>query len=539
MQKQFRAVVVASAAALSLVLAACGGGGSTSSSSSAAGGSGAGGDIVIRGCTPENPLVPGNTSETCGGDMVDAMTSKLISYNTETSDPEMDIAESIESDDNITFTVKLKKGYKFHDGTEVKAKNFVDAWNYTAAYQNGQAGSYFMGVIKGADKASAKDSTVTELEGLKVIDDYTFTIETNEPVGNLPVRLGYSAYAPLPDSFFDDPKAFEDAPIGAGPFMLDSRTTSEYKFVKFADYSGDSPAQVDSLTFRIYTDDSAAYNDVVANNLDYTNNIPSDFLVGEQYKSDLEGRNLVRESMRFTTMVFSPNDPQLAGNLELRQAISMSIDRQLIIDQIFNGVYKPAHGWAPGVISGATDSACGEYCDYSPEKAKALYDKAGGYDGTLTITTNGDGAHKAWTEATCNSIKNTLGVECVVVLTVDFATYNEQIDNNELMGLFRSGWQGDYPSLENFLAPIYGKGADSNWSKYDNPAFDAKLKEANAASTNEEANKLYGEAEEMLGADLPTAPLWYPQTVVGWSDRVDNVKINAFGVLDFSAISVK
>lgn len=539
MQKQFRAVVVASAAALSLVLAACGGGGSTSSSSSAAGGSGAGGDIVIRGCTPENPLVPGNTSETCGGDMVDAMTSKLISYNTETSDPEMDIAESIESDDNITFTVKLKKGYKFHDGTEVKAKNFVDAWNYTAAYQNGQAGSYFMGVIKGADKASAKDSTVTELEGLKVIDDYTFTIETNEPVGNLPVRLGYSAYAPLPDSFFDDPKAFEDAPIGAGPFMLDSRTTSEYKFVKFADYSGDSPAQVDSLTFRIYTDDSAAYNDVVANNLDYTNNIPSDFLVGEQYKSDLEGRNLVRESMRFTTMVFSPNDPQLAGNLELRQAISMSIDRQLIIDQIFNGVYKPAHGWAPGVISGANDSACGEYCDFEPEKAKALYDKAGGYDGTLTITTNGDGAHKAWTEATCNSIKNTLGVECVVVLTVDFATYNEQIDNNELMGLFRSGWQGDYPSLENFLAPIYGKGADSNWSKYDNPAFDAKLKEANAASTNEEANKLYGEAEEMLGADLPTAPLWYPQTVVGWSDRVDNVKINAFGVLDFSAISVK
>lgn len=539
MQKQFRAVVVASAAALSLVLAACGGGGSTSSSSSAAGGSGAGGDIVIRGCTPENPLVPGNTSETCGGDMVDAMTSKLISYNTETSDPEMDIAESIESDDNITFTVKLKKGYKFHDGTEVKAKNFVDAWNYTAAYQNGQAGSYFMGVIKGADKASAKDSTVTELEGLKVIDDYTFTIETNEPVGNLPVRLGYSAYSPLPDSFFEDPKAFEDAPIGAGPFMLDSRTTSEYKFVKFADYSGDSPAQVDSLTFRIYTDDSAAYNDVVANNLDYTNNIPSDFLVGEQYKSDLEGRNLVRESMRFTTMVFSPNDPQLADNLELRQAISMSIDRQLIIDQIFNGVYKPAHGWAPGVISGANDSACGEYCDFEPEKAKALYDKAGGYDGTLTITTNGDGAHKAWTEATCNSIKNTLGVECVVVLTVDFATYNEQIDNNELMGLFRSGWQGDYPSLENFLAPIYGKGADSNWSKYDNPAFDAKLKEANAASTNEEANKLYGEAEEMLGADLPTAPLWYPQTVVGWSDRVDNVKINAFGVLDFSAISVK
>ena len=43
----------------------------------------------------------------------------------------------------------------------------------------------------------------------------------------------------------------------------------------------------------------------------------------------------------------------------------------------------------------------------------------------------------------------------------------------------------------------------------------------------------------MLGMDMPTSPLWYPQTVVGWSDRVENVKINAFGVLDFTQISLK
>ena len=125
------------------------------------------------------------------------------------------------------------------------------------------------------------------------------------------------------------------------------------------------------------------------------------------------------------------------------------------------------------------------------------------------------------------------------MLTADFATFNKQIDNNELKGLFRTGWQMDYPSIENFLAPIYKTGADSNWSQYSNPAFDAKLKEAASATTNDEANALYQEAEKMLGADLPTAPLWYPSTVVGWSDKVENVHINAFGVLDFSAISLK
>ncbi len=554
MRKSIRAAAVGSAAALSLILAACGGGGSTTQdpSTSASGGetssssstTSSGGDlkaIVIRGCTPENPLVPGNTSETCGGDMVDAMTAKLVHYNTDTADPEMDIAESITSDDNITFTVKLKQGYMFQDGTEVKAHNFVDAWNYTAAFANGQSGAYFMGAIKGAAEAGAEGSTITEMEGLKVVDDYTFTIETTQPVGDLPTRLGYSAFSPLPDSFFADPEAFEKAPIGAGAFMLDSMSTTEYVFKKFADYSGANPAQVDQITFRIYTEPSAAYNDVVANNLDYTNEIPTDMLVGEQYKADLEGRNLIRESMRFTTMVFSPNDPQLAGpdNLDLRRAISMAIDRQLIIDQIFNGTYKPAHGWAPAVVNGATDSACGEWCDFNLTKAKEMYDAAGGYDGTLTITTNGDGSYKEWTEATCNSIKNTLGVDCVVVLTVDFATYNKQIDNNEILGLFRSGWQGDYPTLENFLGPIYGTGADSNWSQYSNPDFDALLAEAGAAKSTDEATKLYQDAEKLLGQDLPTAPLWYPQTIVGWSDKVDNVKINAFGVLDFSAITVK
>ena len=76
-----------------------------------------------------------------------------------------------------------------------------------------------------------------------MVDDKTFTIKTTEPVSNLPVRLGYSAFAPLPDSFFADPKAFEAKPIGAGPFKLDSKTNTEFVLSKFADYSGDHEAE--------------------------------------------------------------------------------------------------------------------------------------------------------------------------------------------------------------------------------------------------------------------------------------------------------
>ena len=261
------------------------------------------------------------------------MTAKLIKYNVDTAAPINDIAESIETSDNKHFTVKLKP-YKFHDGTEVKAKNFVDAWNYTAYAPNGQGNSYFFAPVAGyadtqcPDADCKKDPKSKTMKGLKVVDDKTFTIDTSEPVSNLPVRLGYNAFAPLPDSFFADPKAYEAKPIGAGPFKLDSKTNTEFVLTKFADYGGDPKPNVDKVTIRVYQDSTAAYADVVANNLDYLDTIPPDQLVGSAFKDDLPDRWLQREAGRFTSVTFSPWDSQLKDNVPLRKALSMAIDRE-------------------------------------------------------------------------------------------------------------------------------------------------------------------------------------------------------------------
>ena len=144
MRVKTRAMAATALTSLTL-LAACGGGGANApepGSSQPAGQ--AGGEVTVYGCTPQNPLIPGNTNESCGSYVVVPMTAKLIRYDVENASPINDIAESIETSDNKLFTVKLKP-YKFHDGTEVKAKNFVDAWNYTAYAPNGQGNSYFFG----------------------------------------------------------------------------------------------------------------------------------------------------------------------------------------------------------------------------------------------------------------------------------------------------------------------------------------------------------------------------------------------------------
>jgi oligopeptide transport system substrate-binding protein len=379
------------------------------------------------------------------------------------------------------------------------------------------------------------------MSGLKVVDDTTFTIQATEPVSNLPVRLGYSAFAPLPDSFFADPKAFEKKPIGAGPFKMDSISNTEYVLSKFPDYSGATKPNVDKLTFRIYQDPGAAYADAVAGSLDYIDdsNIPQDQFIGDAYKSDFPDRNSQREAGRNSWITFSPNDPQLKDNPDLRKAISRAIDRDLITKQIFNNTVTPATGWVSPVVDGYKAGACGDSCVFDKDAAKAAFDAAGGYKGTLTMTYNADAPNKAWSEAVCNSIKNTLSIECTAVPTVDFATFNKKIDANEIKGIFRSAWQMDYPSIENFLTPIYKTGASSNDTDYHNPKFDAKLDEAAAATSPDEANKLYQEAEALLADDMTATPMWSYATTVGWSERVTDVRITPFGTIDLLSVKVK
>jgi oligopeptide transport system substrate-binding protein len=536
----------AAIASLALIATACGGGGAEPEPGASQPAGQAGGEIVVAGCTPKSPLIPGATSETCGGDIIDAMTSKLVQYNTDNAAPENDIAESIETTDNKLFTVKLKP-YKFHDGTDVKAKNFVDAWNFTAYGPNGQAGSYFYAPFAGFADVQCPDAECKEkpkaktMSGLKVVDDMTFTIQTTEPVSNLPVRLGYSAFAPLPDSFFTDQKAFEAKPIGAGPFKMDSKSNTEFVLSKFADFSGATKPNVDKLTFRVYQDPAAAYNDAVAGSLDYIDesNIPQDQFIGDAYQTYFPDRSSQREAGRISWITFSPEDPQLKDNPDLRKAISRAIDRDLITKQIWNNTVTPATGWVSQVVDGYKAGVCGDSCTFDAAAAKSAFEAAGGYEGTLTMTYNADSPNKAWSEAVCNSIKNTLGIGCTAVPTVDFATFQKKIDAGDLKGIFRSAWQMDYPSIENFLVPIYAKGADSNWSQYDNPEFTKLTTQAAAAKTSDEANALYQQAEALLAKDMPTAPLWYPKTTAVWSEKVTDVKVNAFGVLDFVAIKVK
>ena len=95
----------------------------------------------------------------------------------------------------------------------------------------------------------------------------------------------------------------------------------------------------------------------------------------------------------------------------------------------------------------------------------------------------------------------------------------------------------DYPALENFLAPIYAKGGGSNDSHYNNPAFDAMLKQGDAAKSPEASIASFKDAEKILATDMPSIPLWYSNTTGGYSEKVKNVKFDVFGVPIYTEIT--
>jgi oligopeptide transport system substrate-binding protein len=525
--------------AFAMVAAGCGG--SSNNSGSKAKTSDA--TITIDNVEPENPLIPGNTNETGGSKVIKALFTGLLTYNPDTAAPENAMADSITTSDSKVYTVKIKSGWKFHDGTDVKAKNFVDAWNWVAYSPNGALNASFLSHIAGFSDVNTTDPDedgplqapkpkTDKLSGLKIIDDTTFEITLDAPFAVFKTIVGYDVFDPLPDVFFKDTKAFGQHPIGNGPFkFVKWDHKQQIQITRNDDYKGNLP-KVKNITMKIYQSQDSAYADLLSNNLDYQQQVPTAALAGDKWKSDLGTRAIDRPIGAIQTITFPMYDSKFKNmNPKVRQAISLAIDRKSITDKIFNKSREPANGWVSPAVDGYKADACGDLCTFDATRAKQLLQEGGGFTGDLSIAYNADGDHKAWTEATCNSITNNLGVKCTAKPYVDFATFRKAINAHKMDNIFRTGWVLDYPSIEDFLNPLYKTGGASNDGLYSNAALDAALTKADQAPSQDEANKLYQDAEAMLAQDMSVIPLWYYKQQSGYSTKVKNVKVDPFGEL--------
>lgn len=511
-----------------------------SSGDSAGGGSGI---VNAWAGEPQNPLVPTNTSENMGGRVVDSLFAGLVSYDAEGA-AHNEVAESIETTDGKTFTVTLEEGWAFTDGSPVTAASFVDAWNYGALSTNAQLQASFFDPIQGYAEVAAPVPTAQTMSGLKIVDDKTFTIELVQPEAAFPDRLGFAAYYPLPEVAYNDMAAFGQNPIGNGPYMFAAHDAWQHNvridLVTNPDYAGNRTPENAGISFVLYNSLDTAYTDLLANNVDVLDGVPPSAVT--TFESDLAGRSVNQPAAANENFTIPGRLPHFSGKEgELRrQAISMSINRDQITEQIFNGIRTPAVDFTSPAIKGWSDSLEGNgNVKYDPEAAKKLWAQADAiapWSGSFEIAYNSDGGHKDWVDATSNSIRNTLGIDAKGKEYATFAQIRTEASDRTISSAFRSGWQGDYPQQYGFLAQNFQTGGSSNDGEYSNPEFDRLLRASAGESDPVKAQELTDAAQEILLKDLPAVPTWYKNAAGGWSENVSNVTIGWDGVPLYYAI---
>ncbi|MGW2341621.1 peptide ABC transporter substrate-binding protein [Streptomyces sp. NPDC001661] len=490
------------AAALALSLAACSGG---SGGSDGTGGE-AGSKHLTIGTNAEVPhLIPNNDLGATGIQIESALWAPLTQVDPKDGHLRNVVADSIKSTDARTWTIKIKPGWTFTNGDKLTAKSFVDTWNYTAYAPNGFANNGFFQRVEGYEalnpaKGEPKRDT---LSGLKVIDDLTFQVKLKQPFSPYPTTLSYLGVAALAPEVLKDPEKYTHKPIGYGAYKLDGawKAGQPVKLVRNKGYKGGNAPEAESITFRFFANPETAYNEFLAGNLDFAP-LPASKI--DTYKQEAAGRYLRTKAAVGVGHLVLHVKVKPYDKLNVRRALSLALDRAALA-KVKSGTV-PSKSFTPPSIAGHRDNTCPD-CTLNVAKAKKLLSEAGGFPGALKIYyATDDPGSQVYAEALGNMWRQNLHIK-VKYAGLPGSEIGKRDDAGKLDGIRIQGWGHDYPSIEDYLTPLFASYGDINTGKYDNPEVDKGLEKANAIADQQQAIKAYQKVEDLVAADMPVIPL--------------------------------
>ena len=517
------------AAGAMTTLAACGG--------KAASGSGAS-DVKLT----ENTLSfylsepayidPYNGQENQGNTVIYACFDALLNWDYEKNKAVPLAAKALPevSEDGLTYTFKLRKNAKFHNGDPVDAASFKRGWERMADPKMatpGQVG-YHLAPIAGYDDFI--NGKAKEITGIVAKDDYTLEVTLSAPMADFTAVCCLNTMAPVPKAALKDPKGFLEQPIGNGPFkMSEAWKHNQYiNTVRNDDYYGDKPS-IDGIYFSIQKTPNTAFNEFKAGSIDFCN-IPTGQVKDciKQYGKSKDGYTVTKGKQVLTGtevstyyLIINPQDETLA-DVDVRHAMALAINRQNIVDTLFEGTRKPADSIMPKIIDDS-DEDVWKYCTYDPEQAKQILDAKYPADSTgkrglpITLNYNGDGGHEDIMSAIQSDLEK-VGFT-VTQDTTEWATYLTNLSEGKF-SVARLGWTADYPIMDNFLYPNFFSTADNNYEKYNNPEVDAAILAARQIQDEEERRAAYRKICAKIGEDMPVVPImFYAHNYIG-SDRI-------------------
>lgn len=449
-------------------------------------------------------------------------------------------AESIErTEDGLVYTIKLRDDIFWSDGQPVTAQDFYYAWMRELDAETAAKYVANLYIIKNASAYNAGECAAEEV-GIEAVDDKTLVVTMEAPVSYFEELLAFKAYLPVRKDIVEQHgDTWSQSPetcVGNGPFKMVEYVPGEKMVLAKSDtYYGAAGMSITDLEIRFITDASVELMSYQTGEIQIAVKPSADTCA--QYG----GESMIISKL--STMWLVPNcEDEVLKDANVRRALSLSIDRQLICDTILKGGEAPAYTIVP---SGVIDPTTGESFAAAPgfqedvEKAKALLAEAGYPDGqgfpVITYGTSGGAEYEEVAQAILAMWKTNLGIDAAIEIEDSSAFIAHRGEG--YFDVARYTMAGTYADPVASLS-LYISGGSANDSNYANPAYDETLAAARSAVTAEEKYKLYHELDQMLIDDMAVIPLYYPSIKYLIKPEIQGVGVNYLGMLEFKSARV-
>lgn len=454
-------------------------------------------------------LDPAFASGVQTGAIVAKLYDGLMRYDYESTDVVPNLAEEVEVNDDATvFTFTLRDGVTFHNGTPLTAEDVKYSFERVVDPDTASPVSWVFEDAGISGIEAFVEGEAEEVSGIEVLDPQTVRITLDQPYAPFLFHLAMPAAHIVSESLASALEAGEDLssnPVGTGPFTLADRVRdSSLTLEANEDYFAGAPA-IDRVEYRIITDPLITWQEFLADNLDVSA-VP-DALFSE-VTGDPQFEEMLQTLPELAVYYFALNQRfEPFQDPRVRQAVAMAIDRQAIIDGIYNGKDLLANSPIPPGLAGY-DPELQAY-SYDPERARELLAEAGYPDGfDLTIWSTRTPTTIAVNEA-IQFYLGEVGIRADLN-QVDFGTLIDGAINGRAPAFYLS-WFADYGDAYNFLHPLYVAGGADRYG-YSNPEVGEILAEAATLSNLEDRVPLYQEAQQMIVEDIPVVYIRYPVT---------------------------
>ncbi len=459
----------------------------------------------------------------------------LASFN-DKYEPDYLLAESITTDDNQTFKVKLKDNAAWSDGEPVTSDDVI----YTILKFTCPAvanPNFDFTLFKGFNDDGTSPEGATEIEGIHKTDDKNLEfickdhMSLNTFLNNVATWvciLPKHAIENIPDDQLLTDSWFSHPDVVDGPYFLDDYDPAHYVSYHANENYFEGAPKIPKINFRIMQG-SEILAGLKSGEIDMVHPSCSIPVEDRDAVEKLEGfttkytDNIINEMTLFNTSKEYLSDPRV------RQAIIYAIDRDTIVKQLLNGKGEVTDGF---ICSGSPFYNEGKTkLSYDPDKAKQLLEEAG-WDGSQTLqyyVSSSDSIAVKAAQLIQQYLQN-VGVK-IEINTVDFATLMTigGTDEEDFFSVQYTITPNDYWADIKNLIDVQ----DFSWSGgYYNEKVDEDLAKTQETTDETELKSLYNEIEEQVIEDAPMFPMYFQSNLGVVSDRLKNATPSFYGAFD-------